>query len=370
MDQRLWIIDDAIAIVDDGSVTLQISQPTRHLPRKDAENVADKAWFKGQMRQLEVARQKGETKEIPLTNRRKRSSIRLGGGFLITQGTKIIVPQRNLDASRPGQLCVCGGVYEYIQTGCLDLEKVQNDVLVARYRVNDYVASLFKESQEVALRRDNILYVPQLAPYSTNEIDFQPPGTLEEYNEIMQIELKKELAKVLNKDIQFEERKFRVKVLDYDHAVRLEFGYSPALSVEIVAEIDTSSLECFGVLSYPENIEEASKAYLEEEKEFKLKQYKKESQDIEKEKLDKEIADITVLLGKIQKDIEDKNNSKESKKKNIEKEIEFWDCDMGLNQKQKEEGPPIHRDILVIDTKTDDVKVWYCDGKSNPDFDV
>ncbi|MFZ4703272.1 MAG: hypothetical protein ACOYMG_24785, partial [Candidatus Methylumidiphilus sp.] len=361
MSQRLWVIDDAVAIVDEGRVTLQISQPTRHLPRKLAFNVADKVWFRNQMRQLETASQKGETKEIPLTSRRRRSSIRMGGGFLLTQGRKLIVPQRNLDAPRPGQLCVCGGVYEYMSVKLGDFDdkadvqvsvKALYEYLSVKFGdfdsvANDYVASLFKESQEIALKRDDILYIPQLAPYSTNEIGFQPPGTLDAYNSIMEAELKNELVKVIPNPPK-NERKFWIKVLDYDHAVRLEFAYSPALSVEITAEIDSSSLECFGVLSYPEHIDEAAKAYLEEELDYLNKQNDEETQIEKRENRKKTIKQQEELLKKVEKDIAAK------------KEIEYWDCELGWDEKTESE-PPLHRDIHLIDTETQDVTVWYSD---------
>ena len=344
--QRLWVIDDAVAVVDEGHVTLQISQPTRHLPREQAFNVADKIWFAHQMRQLEVARQKGETKEIPLTSRRKRSSIRMGGGFLITQGTTLIVPQRKPNAQRPSQLCLCGGVYEYMSDEPGDFDSKEND----------YVASLFKESQEIALLHlYELRYIPQLAPYSSNEIGFHPPETLEAYNGIMEAELKKELGngKVLPK-LPRRERKFWINVLDYEHAVRLEFAYSPALSVEITAEIDTSSLECFGVLSYPENIDEAAKAYLEEELDELEKQYREEIPREKRDKLEKIINELKKENEEIKKDIEEK------------KEIEYWDCELDWKpnaQTEEEKEPALHRNIHIIYTITRDVTVFERDVK-------
>ncbi len=253
MTQRLWIIDRAVAYVESGRVTIQIDKPTRHLTRKDAFKVADKIWLAGQMRELEIAKQRGETKVIPLTDRRRRSSLRrLGGGFMITQGTNLVVARRDLAAPRPGQFCECGGVFEV-------REQPQDDPLDVS---NDFVASLLNESQEIVIKRRDILYIPQLPPSSSAQSSFHPPGTLDAYNKTIEHEVRREVKKAYIQVAKY--RKFWMKILDYDQAVRLQYAYSPELSVEITAEVDRSSLECVGVLSFPEDIDKAVIAFLED----------------------------------------------------------------------------------------------------------
>lgn len=337
MGQRLWVIDDAVAIIDNGRVTLQIDKPTRHLPRKEAFHVADKVWFAEQMRQLEVARKRGETKEIQLTDRRRRSSLRMGGGFMITQGTKLVVVRRHLDAPRPGQLCECGGVFEFIQQ---DFEDDPEDVR------NDYVASLLKESQEIVLIQGDVLYIPQLAPSPLQQIGFEPPGTLDAYNRIIEEEMKNEVTKAhIPVDIN-KARHFWIKMLDYERAVRLEYAYSPALSVEVTAEIDSSSLECVGVLSFPEDIGTSVKVFLEEQLSVAEKKLESESDAAKKKVLRNEIA-------------ETKKKLQEAESKDIRNQkVEYWDSELGWDSKKQKEDGPIDRDIYLIDINTGEVEMW------------
>lgn len=338
MEQRLWVIDHAVAFVEDGQVTLQIDKPARHLPRREAFDVADKIWFAGQMRELEIARQRGETKEIPLTDRRRRSSVRMGGGFMITQGTKLVVVRRQLDAPRPGQLCECGGLFQYTPPDPLgDPEDVRND----------YVASLLKESQEIVLVRGETLHVPQLAPWPSEEIGFEPPGTLHAYNAIIEDELKRESGKA---DIPVKTgkiKRFWMKMLDYEKAVRLEFSYSPPLSVDVTAEIDTSSLECVGVLSLPEDVDSAVVAFLDE-RHLALKKKVKSEQDLAaKATLAQELAQVGAELSEARKEASEG------------REITYWDCELKWDNRLQEESGPVDRDVYLIDIRSGDVTVWH-----------
>ncbi len=78
-----WIADDVIAHVDHGEVTINIQRPIRSLPRERAENVANKNWLETQLHELNLAKKQRNTIDIPLTDRSIRSSLRLGGGFVI-----------------------------------------------------------------------------------------------------------------------------------------------------------------------------------------------------------------------------------------------------------------------------------------------
>lgn len=335
-EQCLWIVDQAVAIVENGRVTLQIDLPTRYLPRSKAFHVADKIWFANQMRELEIARQQRVTKEIPLTDRRRRSSLRLGGGFMITQGKRLVMARRHMDAPRPGQFCECGGVFEAMVPSSQD---DQADV------INDYIAALLKESQEIAIIRGDTLYIPQLSPSPLEQIGFQPPGKLDAYNKIIENELKMEAEKAhvpFNSD---KVRYFWMKLLDYDQSVRLQFAYSPELSVEITAEIDTSSLECVGVLSLPENLFTASISYLEE----KILTLKKKANKNPSEELI-----IEKNIKKIQKEI--KEIEKERKKSD---EFQYWDCELGWDPELKKEAGAVDREIHLVDIETCDDTVWY-----------
>jgi hypothetical protein len=257
---RYWIVDQVVAYVEDGIVTLQIDKPTRHLPweklisqkwpgeteeREEmvgmAIKAADPLWYAGQSRKLEVARETRQTTEIPLTDRRRRSSLRMGGGFMIVQGTKLVVPRRDIDApTRPGQYCECAGVFEVLPSDSV------NDPEDLR---NDYVASLLRETAEIALVRGGTLFVPQLALSWEERTLYQPPIPLNFYNAILEEEA---LGTAQSANIPFEKIvRMWVKILDYEEVVRLQFAYSPQVSIEIAAETDTSSLECVGVISYP-----------------------------------------------------------------------------------------------------------------------
>ncbi len=315
MEQLLWIADHVVAHVDHGAVTIQIDRPVRYLSRKVAFEVADKTWYAGQMRELEVAKQRGESKEIPLTSRRRRSSLRLGGGFMITQGTKLVLLRRTLDAPRPGQFCECGGVFEVYQ----ESEAYITDPWDVR---NDFVASLLRESQEVVLVRGDTLYVPQLPPSISERpgampsvpIGFQPPGTLDAYNSIIGEEMEKEIkAAQIFREKPKQKKHFWMKILDYDQATKLQFAYSPEVSVEITAEPDTSSLEVVGVLYWPEDIDSAAAAFEGEENASAPQ--------------------------------------RQSRKK--PKPFEYYDAEL------TKEGFPANREVHVIDTETGADTVWY-----------
>ena len=178
---EFWIADDVIAHVENGEVSISIKRPIRSLPEKKAQEVADKIWFEAQLRKLELARKRKETIDIPLTDSFRRSSLRLGGGFLIVQGKRIILIRRSKDAPRRAcLLCECGGVYEVVDTD-------------PYHPSNDFIASLLKESAEVALIRGDMVYVPEFAIGKTS-LDFQPPGLqVSEYDEIVFEELKNEI---------------------------------------------------------------------------------------------------------------------------------------------------------------------------------
>lgn len=313
-EHRLWVVDQAVAYVDNGRVTLQIDKPTRHLPRRIAFEVADKIWFAGQMRELEIARQRCETKMIPLTDRRRRSSLRMGGGFMITQGTNLLLIQRTMDAPRPGQFCECGGVFEFVpQDPINDPEDLRND----------FIASLLRESQEIILVRGDTLYIPRLPPPPSKlanpsaPIGFEPPGTLDAYNSIIEEEAKEGVTKaripVSLKNI----KRFWMKILDYEQSVRLQFGYSPEVFVEITAEIDTSSLEVVGVLSWPQDIDKAVEA-------FEASQHNKSGKE-----------------EKVGGDMQQKE------------EFEYWDAELRPPEQ------PTDRPIHLINIETGEDIVWF-----------
>ena len=368
MSQELWIIDHAEAIVEDGHVTLRVEPPTRHLPRKKAFEVADKNWFAGQMHKLEMARQTKRTETIPLTRPNGKSSLRMGGGFMITQGTKLVVLRRSADGLRPEQLCECGGLYEYVENNETGLE-------------NDFIASMLHESQEITLFRGNTMFIPRLAPLSYSFQD-KSRKSLQDYHRVIQgedirVSLKAKYWPETNE--RFEPRHFWVKMLEFENSVRLEFGdSSPAIPVEIAAEIDTSSLECVGVLSYPENIDKAVLAYAEEKmKSAGAQDFRQRAIDAAREtielqektaiKLQEQIQEIIVLcksakeikeILKKAKEIlklQEKVNSINDSKKH---EIEYWDCEIGRVSPRRRRKP-FDRDVLLIDIITGDVTVWY-----------
>lgn len=341
-EQLLWVVDHAVAYVENGAVTVQIDKPTRCLPRLEAFKVADDIWFASQIRELEIARQRGETKEIPLTDRQRRSSLRLGGGFMITQGTNLVVARRHLDAPRPGQFCECGGVFEVF-----DPEGDEDFDII-----NDYIASLLKESQEIILIRDNILYVPQLAPSPSVQIGFKPPGKLSAYNKILEKEVIGEVKKASIPVDTDNIRRFWMKLIDYEYAVKLEFAYSPQLSVEIAPEIDSSSLECVGVLSFPQDIDAAVIAYLNE-------QLPRTNDDENEE--NSEISKIRKEINRIKEEYDNKWKDKKYHG------FQYWDTELGWDPVLKEEDGPVDREIHLINTENgDDVKWYICsDEKGN-----
>src|SRR6185503_8671999 len=63
--------------------------------------------------------------------------------------------------------------------------------------------------------------------------------------------------------------RFYITLLNYERSARLQFAYSPAVSVDFTAEIESSSLEFVGVLNFPDDLELAAVAFLED-KIFKL----------------------------------------------------------------------------------------------------
>jgi hypothetical protein len=269
---NLWIADDVVAYVENGAVTLQIDQPVRALPALPARDVADKVWFASQMRALEVARRKGETCTIPLTDRRRRSSLRLGGGFMVTQGTKLVIARRTAFAPRrPGLFCEFGGIFEVVEP--TDPYALENNLIV----------SLLKESQEIALVCGNRLFVPKLAALlglpnpKEPAIGFQPPGEpppdrpkedpLSRYNDIVQKELDGECERArIPGCSKLERLRFNVKILNYENSIKLQYAYAPEISVEITAEVDTSSLEFVGVLGYPSDVVAAASAVLDDQR--------------------------------------------------------------------------------------------------------
>jgi hypothetical protein len=267
--------------------------------------------------------------------------LRLGGGFMLTQGTKLILPRRTMDAPRPGQFCECAGVFERVESG--------EDEDFGK----DFIASLLKESQEILIARGDTLYVPQLAQYPAVQVGFQPPSRLDNYNRIIMDEVRKELEKF--KELcpdDFPEwlgneknwKKFWMKLLDYERSVRLQFAYSPEISVEITAEIDNSSLECVGVLSLPDDIDKAVEAY-------------------------------------------ERGNTPQDKWKSMKAELglpkkgelEYWDIEEGKPEtfEDPETGrkfavaAPAHRDVYRIDLERcheeRGVVVWHFEGKGKRD---
>jgi hypothetical protein len=349
-EKQYWIVDEAVAYVDSGIVTLQIDTPRRKLPMQMAQYVADPIWFGGQMRELEVARQRGETKVIPLTDRRRRSSLRLGGGFMITQGNALVVVRRGQDAPRrPGQLCECGGVFEVAEVPSSGNPGPEPD----RDSVgDDYVAALLKECAEIAIVIGGTLCIPQLPPSppfyvskrSNSPADdrdlqppqnagFQPPCKLDFYNRAIEQELLTEAERARIPYVQGRIAKFWMKALDYERAVKLQFGYSPELSVEITAEIDTSSLECIGVLSFPNDVAKAVRAHLVDMKVHAS-------------------SERYPNIGQFEKEAED-----EVKPLNLEQRPEYWDTETRPSS-HRVERIPLDRDIHIIDTEQAASAVW------------
>ena len=134
--------------------------------------------------------------------------------------------------------------------------------------------------------------------------------------------------------------------------------HSPQLYVEIVAEIDTSSLECIGVLSYPEDIDAAVLAFLKEKLRELKQKLKDEANWEERARLEEEI----------------KGTKKDLKEAREEKgrggEFKYWDTELTWDRKLRRLGPPQHREIYLIETKdrkktkSGDVTRWFVvDGR-------
>ncbi len=262
--------------------------------------------------------------------------MRLGGGFMVTQGTNLVIIRRHLNAPRPGQFCECGGVFEVLEPVS---ENEESDVL------NDYIASLLKESQEIILIRDDTLYIPQLAPSPSVQIGFQPPGTLSAYNKIIEEEVKIGIKEAHIPVDTKKTKRFWMKLLEYEHAVKLEFAHSPQLSVEITAEIDYSSLECVGVLSIPQDIDAAVIAYLEEEQK-ELEEYKRRKRNASRIKA-------------IEKELQEARAERKKWQGKADQGFQYWDAELGWDSKRKKEGPPVDRDIHLINIENGDDVIWY-----------
>ena len=327
----LWVADDIVACVENGNVTISIQRPLRTLSKEKAYKVADPIWYEAQLRKLELARRRGDTVEIPLTDRMKRSSVRLGGGFLIVQGKKVVLFRRTIDAPRrASEFCECGGVFEVgATTDPFDI-------------TNDFIASLLKESPELALIRGERLYVPQLATGELS-IGFQPSDiNFDDYHQIMLDELKSEIkeSKLPITKGPIRPTPFYVKILNYEQSAKLQFAYSPAISVEFTAEIDSSSLEFVGVLSFPDDLDLASIAFLENQihKIENLERNSRASQD-----------DLDAL----QRMRGDKRAIEEELKTlNKRPNLEYWDTERAGSM-------PLNREIHLLDIQTGNVDVWY-----------
>jgi hypothetical protein len=326
-----WVADDVVAYIENGSVTISIQRSLRMLPKEKAYKVADPIWYEAQLRKVELARKRGETAVIPLTDRLRRSSVRLGGGFLIVQGKRIILFRRTIDAPRrASEFCECGGVFEVgTTTDPFDT-------------TNDLIASLLKESPELALVREERLYVPQLAMGETS-IGFQPSDIhVSEYDEIMREELEREVkeSKLPISKGPIRPTRFFITMLNYERSAKLQFAYSPPVSVDFTAEIDSSSLEFVGVLNYPDDLDLAALAFLED-KIFKLERLAKggnataEDLDaLEREKEEKRILE------------------EELKAKANRPPLEYWDT-------ERAGDTPLNREIHIVDIQTGNVEVWF-----------
>lgn len=327
----LWVADDVVAYVENGNVTISIQRPLRTLPKAKAYKVADPIWFEAQLRKLDLARRRGETAEIPLTDRLRRSCVRLGGGFLIVQGKRIILFRRTIDAPRrASEFCECGGIFE-VGTTTDPFETT-----------NDLIASLLKESPELALIRGERLYVPQLATGETS-IGFQPPDIhVSEYDKIMLEELEQEAkgSRIPITNGPIRPTRFYVTMLNYERSAKLQFAYSPAVSVDFTAEIDSSSLEFVGVLNFPDDLDLAAIAFLEN-KIFKIGKLVQDGQasqsdldTLEKEKEEKRILD------------------EELRAPSNRPRLEYWDTERAGEM-------PLNREIHILDIQTGDVDVWH-----------
>lgn len=214
----LWIIDHAIASIDKDNATIQIASPNRSAPREEAFNVADKSWLRSQLAEVERARERGVTTEIPLT--KEGSAIRLGGGFLHIQGDTIVVPQRHSTARlRPSVLCECGGVFDEPW--------------------HDYLEMMLIESAEIVrLGPDGTLYIPQLE------------GPASRYNKAIEQETVSaaRLANIVFSRIEA----IPVKMVTPLDTITIQFANSMPFKAILLSESDTSSLESVGILYYPD----------------------------------------------------------------------------------------------------------------------
>lgn len=329
---ELWVADDVTAFVEDGHVTISIQRPLRSLPKELAYKVADPIWFEAQLRKLELARRRGETATIPLTDRLRRSYLRLGGGFLIVQGKKIMLFRRTIDAPRrASEFCECGGIFEV------------GDPPDPFGTTNDFIASMLKESPELALVRGDRLYVPNLVA-GGGAIEFQPPDvTTKYYDEVVFQELKSEIqrASLPISTKHYKPTHFFASILSYERSAKLQFASSPAISVDFTAESDTSSLEFVGVLNFPENLDWAALAYLEN-KIYAIQRRLNKVSEEERQKLEQDL------------EIAQRNKTEMEKELEVIPRplLEYWDTECAG-------ATPLNREIHLVDIQTGDVDVWY-----------
>jgi hypothetical protein len=170
-------------------------------------------------------------------------------------------------------------------------------------------------------------------------IFFQPPDiSLENYNEVIERELLSECkrARIPGHD-SGETACFHMKILDYQRSVKLQFGYSPEISVEIAAEVDTSSLECVGVLSFPKDIDLAAITYLEDRKAVAKARLdpnqQKDLRDLTETEIDKRLikaklftSDEDRMLRTLRQENEE-NMKKKDHLKDPNPDHEFWDTE-------------------------------------------
>ncbi len=173
--------------------------------------------------------------------------------------------------------------------------------------------------------RGKRVYVPEFSIGATS-LAFQPPGLqIKDYNEIVFDEFKNEIASAkLPVTVATPEfLKFHASILNYENSVKLQFADSPTISVDFTAELDTSSLEFVGVLSYPDDVDLAAIAYLEG---------RSDNTEAEKETL------------KVLKNEKENDNQ-------IRPIIEYWDTEC-------QNGKPLNRDILLINFMDRKTRVW------------
>jgi hypothetical protein len=216
---RFWIIDEAVAEVAAGKITFHIAPPSRSLPPEEAVRAADREWYRGQIAKLIEARESGHTARIPLT--RAGSSLRLGGGFLQTEGDFIVVSRRSADAhARPLVLAEAGGVFD---TEWAELQEM-----------------FFAESAEI-IRLDEkaMVCLPRLE------------GRLARYNATIE----KETLRISDRALELRHagvRGLAVEVVPPRNSALVRFGDLPPLEMAFAAEADSSSLELIGIMRYPD----------------------------------------------------------------------------------------------------------------------